>query len=106
MQVSMYDYFYCFFPIFSSFSFFFLNSGDDKDNGYPYTIAAALMEGGKPESILNAKELEESRLYFVNFHYQGSNKNSIAYDVCRLLLFSGNISFFSFCCYFLIFCTS
>ena len=71
----------------------FFSLGDDSStNGHPYTIATALVEGGKPES-LEEKEilnLEKSRLYFVNFHYQGSNKQLIAYDVCRLLLFSGN----------------
>ena len=49
------------------------------------------MEGGRPESLTETevKGLQESKLYFVNLHYQGGNKNLIAYDVCRVLLFSG-----------------
>jgi hypothetical protein len=65
--------------------------------GVPYVIGESLVDGGKPESV-EAKELsvlKESRLYFVNFHYQGSNKYLIQYDVCRILLHTGNfISFY------------
>ena len=59
--------------------------------GIPYVIGESLVDGGRPES-LDEKELSvlrESRLYFVNFHYQGGNKYLIQYDVCRILLNTG-----------------
>ena len=71
--------------------------------GIPYVIGESLVDGGRPES-LEEKELsilKESKLYFVNFHYQGSNKYLIQYDVCRILLQTGN-SILS--CFLLIFC--
>lgn len=60
--------------------------------GIPYVIGESLVDGGRPES-LEEKELsilKESKLYFVNFHYQGSNKYLIQYDVCRILLHTGD----------------
>jgi hypothetical protein len=60
--------------------------------GVPYVIGESLVDGGRPESVeeKDLSVLKESRLYFVNFHYQGSNKYLIQYDVCRILLHTGN----------------
>jgi hypothetical protein len=71
-----------------------LTYGTDKeDGGFPYSTGLSLLNGGRPEETEDIEKialLEKSRLYFINWHYQGGgNKDQIIYDVCRILLFSG-----------------
>ena len=67
------------------------DSLDLNGTGVPYGIGAYQSFGGKPETLdpIKLKELSNQRIYFNNIHYQGGEKEYIAYDVCRVLLFPG-----------------
>ena len=58
----------------------------------PSVVGPCGRMGGRPESLEPAivQELARSRLYLNNIHYQGGMKDYIHYDVCRLLLLTGD----------------
>lgn len=65
---------------------------DLQGEGRPYGKGTNLELGGRPERM-NATELTQlasKRLYFNSLHYQGDSKKNLPYDICRILLQTGN----------------
>ena len=60
--------------------------------GRPHCVGASLNEGGKPESVsgAEAEALSLQRLDVLTLHYQGDRKGLLPYDVCRVLLLTGD----------------
>ena len=65
---------------------------DAHGTGRPFVIGACLRNGGGPESrdIIEVQELSKQKLYLNTVHYQGDSKQHIPYDICRVLMFSGD----------------
>ena len=65
--------------------------------GIPYMRAVCLKGGGRPESM-DADELKllrGKRLYFNNIHYQGTAKEFLTYDLCRILNATNDVRYIS-----------
>ena len=81
-----FDHMYGWYSLGSGFSF------DLTGEGQPYVISVANRMGGKPESLdlEDLKRLQTTKLYVNNIHYQGDTKRFLLYDICRLLVLTGD----------------
>lgn len=73
-------------------------------SGQPRCVGASLATGGRPELLSVAEtvaepkaaqaeywqHLENEALYLLAIHYQGGTKHLLPYDVCRVLLLTGD----------------
>ena len=73
-------------------------NASDPMRGIPYVVGESLRCGGRPEYISPPSlvaELAKQRLYLNTVHYQGDSKKLLPFDVCRVLLHTGDQQIFN-----------